>query len=253
MNQTSFKIFKVWLNAFDDYSSAFYKLISLTNRSSFVTINNVHTIIEAINNDKLKNAINNSFLALTDGQPLVYYAKLQGMTNICRIFGPSFLEYVLMNGQKESLSHYFFGNSQETIDKMISVIKNKFPNSIIAGSLSPPFKNNFTKEENEKYLADINSSNADIIWISLGAPKQELWMYDNYGKLKKGVMIGIGAGFDYLIGNTKHAPKWMKDYALEWIYRLLQEPKRLWKRYLVSNTLFIIYFVLEALGMKKFK
>ena len=97
----------------------------------------------------------------------------------------------------------------------------------------------------------MKQSNADIIWVALGAPKQERWIYDNYQKLNHGIMIGIGAGFDYLAGKTKHAPQWMKKFALEWVYRLIQEPRRLWKRYFVTNTLFILFVALELLGLKK--
>jgi len=99
----------------------------------------------------------------------------------------------------------------------------------------------------------MNKSDADIIWVALGAPKQERWMAENYQRLNRGVMIGIGAGFDYLAGNTQHAPQWMKHFVLEWLYRRIQEPRRLWKRYLVTNSLFIIYLILEWLGVRKFK
>ena len=99
----------------------------------------------------------------------------------------------------------------------------------------------------------MKESRADIFWVGLGAPKQEIWIFNNYKKLNKGVMIGIGAGLDYLAGNTKHAPEWMKNASLEWLYRLIQEPKRLWKRYLATNTLFIWYVFLELTGLRKFE
>ncbi len=105
----------------------------------------------------------------------------------------------------------------------------------------------------KNYIEEINRSNADIVWVGLGAPRQEHWMSENYQQLNHGVMIGIGAGFDYLAGNTRHAPEWMKNLALEWLYRFIQEPGRLWKRYLVTNSLFIIYIILEWLGVKRFK
>ena len=118
--------------------------------------------------------------------------------------------------------------------------------------ISPPYRP-LTNSENENYISIINNSNADIIWVGLGAPKQEKWMYENYKYINKGIMIGIGAGFDYLAGSTKHAPEWMKNYSLEWLYRLIQEPGRLWKRYLITNTLFLFYITLELLGLKKFE
>jgi N-acetylglucosaminyldiphosphoundecaprenol N-acetyl-beta-D-mannosaminyltransferase len=224
---------------------------SLGSSPSYITVNNVHTVVECVKNKKYKEAINNSFLSLPDGKPLSIYAKLKGEKNISRIFGPTLFENTLDWGQEKKIKHFFFGSSEETQTLMISNIKNKYPHAIISGFIVPPFKP-FTEEENEKFIKNMNDSGADLFWIGLGAPKQELWMYENYKKLNHGIMIGIGAGFDYLAGNIKHAPEWMKNMALEWLYRLIQEPKRLWKRYLVTNTLFLWYIFLELTGLRKF-
>ena len=117
--------------------------------------------------------------------------------------------------------------------------------------ISPPFKS-LSLNENLEFISQINDLNPDIIWVGLGAPKQEKWMYENYQKLNKGIMIGVGAGFDYLAGETHHAPDWMKNYSLEWLYRLIQEPQRLWKRYLITNSLFILMNTLELLNLKTY-
>ena len=223
---------------------------TLGSASSYITVNNVHTVVESVLNNNYRKIINNSFLALPDGKPLSIVAKLKGENNMSRIFGPTFFENALEWGQADKIKHYFFGSSEETLAKMSASIKLKYPRTIIAGSFSPPYRK-FTDEENKGFLKQMNETRADIFWIGLGAPKQEIWMYENYRKLNCGVMIGIGAGFDYLAGNTKHAPLWMKNVALEWLFRLIQEPKRLWKRYLVSNTLFIVFIVAELLKIKK--
>jgi len=135
---------------------------------------------------------------------------------------------------------------------MSEVIINKYSRAIIKGKLSPPFRQ-FTETENQQFIREMNEANADIIWVGLGAPKQEMWIYENYKKLNRGVMIGIGAGSNYLAGETKHAPEWMKNASLEWLYRLIQEPRRLWKRYMVTNTLFLWYVFLELTGVRKFE
>jgi N-acetylglucosaminyldiphosphoundecaprenol N-acetyl-beta-D-mannosaminyltransferase len=218
----------------------------------YITVNNVHTVVESALNKKYKEVINNSYLALPDGKPLSTIAKIKGNKNICRVFGPTIFEKTLEWGQEDGIKHYFFGSSVETLEKMNNVIKSRFPSVIISGSFSPPYSE-FTLKENELFMKQMNESGANIFWIGLGAPKQEIWMYENYKKLERGVMIGIGAGFDYLAGNTKHAPVWMKNMALEWLYRLIQEPKRLWKRYLVTNTLFLFYVFLEFTGLRKFE
>jgi N-acetylglucosaminyldiphosphoundecaprenol N-acetyl-beta-D-mannosaminyltransferase len=239
----------------EDYEKAFLILLnefSIPDRVGFVTVNNVHTIIEGVKDKNYNGAINNSFLSFADGKPLSFYAKLKGKKNISRIFGPTLFEKVLDYGQEKDIKHFFFGSSVETQNKMISNINNKYPKAIISGSIIPPFRP-FTNEENEQFIGKMNESGADLFWIGLGAPKQELWMFENYKKLNRGVMIGIGAGFDYMAGNIMHAPEWMKNMALEWLYRLIQEPGRLWKRYLITNTLFIWYVFLEFIGIKKFK
>ena len=138
----------------------------------------------------------------------------------------------------------------ETLTILPQIITDRFPAAQIVEMASPPF-HALTEEENNSYIQMMKQSNADVIWVALGAPKQERWIYDNYQKLNHGIMIGIGAGFDYLAGKTKHAPQWMKKFALEWVYRLIQEPRRLWKRYFVTNTLFILFVALELLGLKK--
>ena len=221
------------------------------HKSEYITVNNVHTVVEGVLSKEYRKATNDSFMALPDGKPLSVFAKLKGEKNISRIFGPTFFEKTLEWGQKDGLKHYFFGSSTQTLDKMKTEILAKFPSTIIPCTYSPPYRQ-FTPKENEFFIDQMNKSGADIFWIGLGAPRQEIWMYENYKKLRKGIMIGIGAGFDYFAGNTKHAPEWMKNNSLEWLYRLYQEPQRLWKRYLVTNTLFLIFITLELLGLKKF-
>lgn len=179
------------------------------------------------------------------------YSSIKGAKNISRIFDPTFFSKTLEWGQEDGLTHFFFGSTEETLTKIAEVIKNKYPRAVIKGKLPPPYRH-FTDTENDQFIREINESNADIIWVGLGAPKQEIWMYENYKKLNRGVMISIGEGFDYLAGNIKHAPEWMKNLALEWLYRLIQEPGRLWKRYLVTNTLYMWYVFLEMTGLRKF-
>lgn len=254
MKTNSFsKILGVKITNTSNYREVYETLKSTFGSSPlYITVNNVHTVIESVLNKKYREVINNSFLALPDGKPLSIVAQLKGNKNISRIFGPTFFEKSLDWGQIDGIKHYFFGSSKDTLEKMNNVIKSRFPSAIISGSFSPPYRE-FTLEENEMFLKQMNESEADIFWIGIGAPKQELWMFENYKKLDHGVMIGIGAGFDYLAGNIRHAPEWMKNIALEWFYRLIQEPKRLWKRYFVTNTLFLFYVFLEVTGLRKFE
>lgn len=240
------------ITVIDSYEGAYNNLKPIISTPCYVTVNNVHTVIESVRSKRYKEAINNSALSLPDGKPLSVYAQMKGERNITRIFGPTFFTKTLEWGQEVGLTHFFFGSSGETLSKMSEAIINKYPRAIIKGKLSPPFRQ-FTEAENEQFIKEIKDSNADIIWVGLGAPKQEIWMCENYKKLNRGVMIGIGAGFNYLAGDTKHAPEWMKNASLEWLYRLIQEPRRLWKRYLVTNTLFIVFVLAEFLRIKDFE
>ncbi len=240
------------ISALNSYQNSYSNLNKDFYPPNYITVNNVHTIISGVKYKNYKQIINNSYIALPDGKPLSIYAKLKGEKNISRIFGPTFMEKTLDWGQEDQLKHYFFGSSQDTMNKMVRNIEKKFPQAKIVGAFSPPYRP-FTSEENEKFISEINNAEPDLIWIGLGAPKQEIWISENYKKLNRGIMIGIGAGFDYIAGNTKHAPEWMKNASLEWLYRLVQEPRRLWKRYFLTNTLFIIFIILEFLGLKKFE
>jgi N-acetylglucosaminyldiphosphoundecaprenol N-acetyl-beta-D-mannosaminyltransferase len=222
------------------------------NSPAYITVNNVHTVVEGALRRDYREITNKALLALPDGKPLSIVAKWKGIKDISRVFGPTFFEKTLEWGQEARLKHFLFGGSEETLEKLRRQIWVRFPQAEIVGAVSPPFRA-LTREENAAYLLQMNQSGADIVWVAFGAPRQERWMAANFRQLNRGVMIGIGAGFDYLSGNTRHAPQWMKDASLEWLYRLIQEPGRLWKRYLVTNSLFILFVILEMLRLKRFE
>lgn len=242
------------ITALPSYEKAFQEVLRFLreeNSPAYITVNNVHTVVEGVLRPDYREITNHALLALPDGKPLSVVAKWKGVKDIGRVFGPTFFEKTLEWGQAEGLKHFLFGGSEQTLAKLREEIARRFPRAQVAGAVSPPFRP-LTEEENAAFVRQMNASGADIVWVAFGAPRQERWMFANYRRLRRGVMIGIGAGFDYLAGNTRHAPQWMKNASLEWLYRLIQEPGRLWKRYLVTNTLFIIYIALEMLGMKKF-
>lgn len=217
-----------------------------TDGPAYITVNNAHTLVESVRRPGYRQIIEESLLSLADGRPLSLIGWFKGARHMHRIFGPTLMEKVLEWGQDDQLRHFFFGNTPDTLAKMQAVIRQRYPRAIICGILSPPFRP-FTPEENDHFLDEIRRSNADIIWVSLGAPRQEEWIWHHFQRLDRGLCIGIGAGFSYLAGTIKHAPEWMKQMALEWFYRLMQEPLRLWRRYLISNSLFTWYLVREIL------
>jgi exopolysaccharide biosynthesis WecB/TagA/CpsF family protein len=156
-----------------------------------------------------------------------------------RVAGPDFMESMFENTKDGRISHYFYGSKQETLDALKENLLSKYPDLNIKGMYSPPFRQ-LTPQEDEEDIKRINDTGADIIWIGLGAPKQEKWMNAHKDKLC-GVMMGVGAGFDFHAGATKRAPVWIRKIGLEWLYRLFTDPGRLFKRYFVTNVKFFWY------------
>ena len=150
--------------------------------------------------------------------------------------GPDLMGEIFKCSKKYGYKHYFYGSKPETLKALEQKLKDQYQLNI-AGMYAPPFRE-MTEEEDEEAVDRINRAQADFVWVALGAPKQERWMYMHQGRVH-GLMIGIGAGADYFAGNIKRAPMWMQKSSLEWLYRLFQEPKRLFKRYLVTNTKFL--------------
>ena len=176
-----------------------------------------------------------ALFVLPDGKPLSVYSRKHGFPEAERVTGPDLM--LELFARENGLKHYFYGGSPETLQMLEQKLRERYPHLQIAGMVSPPFRS-LSEKEDAAEVEKINASGADIIWVGLGAPKQENWMYDHRDKVH-GVMIGVGAGFDYHAGNIKRAPMWMQKLSLEWLYRLMQDPKRLFKRYLVTNTRYL--------------
>jgi len=240
------------IDCFTDIQSLFSHVLTAQKGSTclgYVTVNNVHTMMEAYWDESYRNIINESYLSIPDGKPLEVVGKLKGSKKISRLFGPTVMEKFIDWGRKDGISHFFIGSSEESLQKLCIAIESKYPGTKISGMIAPLFKP-VNDWDNETFIKTINEARPDFIWVGLGAPKQERWMYDNFRKIDKGILFGIGAGFDYLAGNTKHAPNWMKNASLEWLFRLLQEPRRLWKRYFRTIPPFIFLASLELMGVK---
>lgn len=209
-------------------------------KGKYITVCNGHTSVMAYEDEEYKKVQKCAVLSLPDGEPLSIVSRKRGFTDARRVTGPDLMEEMFIKGQAgDGLRHYFYGGTQDTLDTLKELLKLKYPNLQVAGMYSPPFRP-LTPEEKRQDVERINQSEADIIWVGLGAPKQEKWMYEHKGKLN-GVAIGVGAGFDYHAGKLKRAPKWMQQISMEWFVRLLQDPRRLWKRYLVTNIKFMWY------------
>lgn len=209
-------------------------------KGNYICVSNVHTTILAYENNLYKTIQNNSYMSLPDGKPLAILAKFKSKLPVSRVTGPDLMEEIFKISDEKSYTHFFYGSTDETLNKLKVELLKKFPNLSIKGMYSPPFRE-ITDLENQAIVNEVNKLNPDFVWVGLGAPKQEIWMYNNKDKINS-LMIGVGAGFDYHAGNIKRAPIWMQKLSLEWLYRLLQDPKRLYKRYLITNTKFIFLY-----------
>ena len=213
-------------------------------KNEYICVANVHTTVMAFEDDYYKEVQNSAVLAIPDGGPLASVGRKRGYFNMQRVTGPDFMNEILKISEEKGYKHYFYGSTKETLNKLKENLLKNYPKLQIVGLYSPPFRE-LTKEEDQEIINNINKSNADFIWVALGAPKQEIWMYNHKDKVN-GLMVGVGAAFDFVAGNIKRAPKWMQKLNLEWFYRLLQEPKRLFKRYWHTNSRFIYHAMIRG-------
>lgn len=226
-------------------------IVSQTDRlkGKFICLSNVHTTVMSDKNEEYKKIQNAAFLALPDGSPLALVQRLRGYRGAEQVAGPDLMPALWKATEHTDISHYFYGSSQETIEALEKNLRKKYPGLKIAGMEAPPFRP-LTKEEDEEAVKRMNDSGAAIVWIGLGAPKQEKWMYE-HRETVNALMLGVGAGFDFHAGTVKRAPGWMRNHYLEWLYRLIQDPKRLWKRYVETNGKFLLLSIKDAFSWKK--
>lgn len=203
----------------------------------YICVANVHTTVMSYDNDAYRSIQNGGVMALPDGGPLSTIAQRRGYRGAERVTGPDLMSEIFKISGQERYRHYFYGSGPETLKLLRKKLEQQYPYVEVAGMYSPPYRI-LTNSENQEVIRRINESRPDFIWVGLGAPKQEQWMSSHRGLLH-GVMVGVGAGFDYHAGNLKRAPRWMQRCNLEWLYRLMQEPKRLLKRYIYTNLKFL--------------
>ena len=216
-----------------------------TSTKNRVAICNANTLVRCVRNIGIRNSINNFTIKAPDGFPVAKALSFLTKQKFSRVDGYKVFIQTIEDGLSTSTKHYFFGNNEKTTQLMINKLTQKFPDIKIAGYLCPEFLS--AEDLVEKYKEEIKSINTDIIWVSLGFPKQELFIDTLYSKIETHInFVGVGAVFEWVAGTKKKAPEWIANLGLEWFLRLLQDPKRLYKRYLIDNTLFILYFLRQV-------
>ena len=217
-------------------------------RANFCTAN---TIVAAKRDPALRAQIASSQIVAPDGMPLVWLGRLRGR-KVDRVCGPDLMLALCEGSQEFGYRHFFYGGTEGVAERLAERLRRRFPALQVAGTHTPPFRP-LTDEEDEQIIAEINGARPDLIWVGLSTPKQDAWIASHQSRLEAPVLLAVGAAFDFHAGDVPRAPKWMQASGLEWLFRLMAEPRRLWRRYLVGNALFVFYLVAGVLMPRRFQ
>jgi N-acetylglucosaminyldiphosphoundecaprenol N-acetyl-beta-D-mannosaminyltransferase len=218
----------------------------------YVVVAGMHGVMEAQDDPTLKAILNAADLVVPDGMPLVWLSRFRGCPLARRVYGPELMLEVCRQTATTNCRHFLVGGAPGVADRLATVLKCRFPELVISGTCSPPFQP-LTEAQEEELVAMINRAAPDIVWVGFSTPKQERWMYRHRDRLKAAVLLGVGAAFDIHSGTRNQAPRWMRENGWEWLFRLFQEPRRLWRRYLIYGPQFLFYVALEVLKLRTFE
>ena len=233
-------ILNVEVSRYDlDETVALFSNAIENNQKLRVCVTPVNCVLWAYRDENLKRIYNSADLVTADGVPLLWASRLLGSSINGRVTGLDLLPEFSKISAEKGYRFFFLGAAEGVAVKLANHLKSLNPGLNVVGTYSPPFADQFSETENEKMIAMINKSEADMLWVSLTAPKQDYWISEHFDRLNVSIAIGVGAAFDVVAGNIKRSPKWMQKAGLEWLFRLIQEPRRLSKRYLVEAPQFI--------------
>ncbi|CAN2042212.1 N-acetylglucosaminyldiphosphoundecaprenol N-acetyl-beta-D-mannosaminyltransferase [Candidatus Magnetomoraceae bacterium gMMP-15] len=213
---------------------------------NYICVTGVHGVMESQKNDDLKKIHNSSGLTVPDGMPLVWAGKIYGHSDMGRVYGPDLMWTICKSSVKKGFTHFLYGGNKGVAETLKNTLEKKIPGIKIAGTYTPPFRP-LTNAEEKDMIKQVNQTKPDFFWVGLSTPKQEIFMSEYILKLDTKVMLGVGAAFDYHTGRVTDSPDWIKRSGMQWLHRLLQDPKRLWKRYLINNPLFVYKFLKQVI------
>ena len=220
-------------------------------KCQFIAVTGMHGVMEARRDTEFMKILNSANLVVPDGMPLVWLGRCCGYRLRRRVYGPELLETFCANTARSDYRHYFYGGAPGVTEELTRKLIVRFPGLKIVGSHCPPFRA-LTDQEQRDIVRCIEDSRPDIVWVGLSTPKQEKWMYDFRSRLSVPILVGVGAAFDFHAGRVMQAPRWMREHGLEWLFRLVREPRRLWRRYLINGPKFVWLVVLESLRRRQF-
>jgi N-acetylglucosaminyldiphosphoundecaprenol N-acetyl-beta-D-mannosaminyltransferase len=222
------------------------------NRRGYVCVTGVHGVIEAQSDPRFRAILNSSFLTTPDGMPMVLVGRSQGFFQMSRVYGPDYMLELCKISVERGYKHFLYGGNPGVAEDLAAILMGKFPGLQVVGTYTPPFRPLNPEEESELY-ALIAETKPDVLWVGLSTPKQERFMSHYQHKLDVKLMAGVGAAFDIHTGRIKDAPMWMKKSGLQWLHRLAQDPRRLWRRYCINNPRFAWNIGLQSLGLRRFR
>jgi N-acetylglucosaminyldiphosphoundecaprenol N-acetyl-beta-D-mannosaminyltransferase len=217
----------------------------------YVCVRDVHGVMECQRDPEFRRIHNSAGLVTPDGMPLVWLLRRAGYRDVDRVYGPDLMLALFERYSNGTCRHFFYGSTDDVVGKLREKLQARFPGTSIVGSFSPPFRPLTPSEDNEA-VRMINGSGADIVWVGLGTPKQERWMGEHRARLTAPVLISVGAAFAIHAGVLRQAPYFIQRSGFEWLYRLIVEPRRLWRRYLKNNPAFVLRTVEQRLGLKQY-
>jgi N-acetylglucosaminyldiphosphoundecaprenol N-acetyl-beta-D-mannosaminyltransferase len=210
----------------------------------------VHSLVEASSDPALQAVFASAEMVATDGMPLVWVCRRRGAPWAQRVCGPDVMASLCDQGRKLGLRHYFLGGRPGVANALVGRLSGRFPGLVVVGTESPPFRA-LAPDEDAALVQRINNAAPDVLWIGLGAPKQEFWAADHAAALSAPLILPVGAAFDFHAGRVRRAPPWMQRTGLEWLFRLASDPRRLWRRYLVTNARFLYSLAWEGLAGRR--
>ena len=222
-----------------------------TKRQGYVCVTGVHGVMEAQDDERFRQILNRSFLTTPDGVPTVWLGRLHGFRTMTRVYGPDYMLALCDTGRAHGLRHFLYGGKPGVAEQLRDTLQERFPGIQIVGTYTPPFRR-LVAEEEQGLRTQLEECGADIFWVGLSTPKQENFMAEYYERLPVKLMVGVGAAFDLLSGNLREAPDWVKQIGMQWLYRLIMEPRRLWRRYLHNNPRFLLMTAMQLIRLKAY-
>lgn len=213
----------------------------------YICVTGVHGIMESYRKEGIREIHNAAGLVVPDGMPLVWFSRLKGFRHVARVYGPDLMLALCKRSIDRGYRHFLYGGAPGVCERLTAGLQEQLPGLKIVGAYSPPFRP-LEPDEDEEIVRQINRVRPDIVWVGISTPKQEMWMAEHVGRLCAPVLVGVGAAFDFHAGLKRQAPRWMMRAGLEWMFRFIQEPRRLGPRYLSNNPLFVGLIVRQLLG-----